>query len=179
MKQILGYEKILNKLVYSCNEILWMEDYSDEIIQKIFQIYDGVPNNIDIIKSLFKISPYYFLLGGKETKEQDMYENTLLEKIDNNLWCQCCIKDILSNKEEIKEVVKYHSWIMSHIDEELKEDIKFIVEIVKISCSSYDYLLDAMKENDVIKKVYEEKKNEINKKYDWFLDDLDDFDDIL
>lgn len=179
LKKILVYEKILNKLVYGCNEILWMEDYSDEIIQKIFQIYDGVPNNIDIIKSLFKISPYYFLLGGKETKEQDMYENTLFEKIDNNLWCQCCIKDILSNKEEIKEVVKYHSWIMSHIDEELKEDIQFIVEIVKISCSSYDYLLDAMKENDVIKKVYEEKKNEINKKYDWFLDDLDDFDDIL
>ena len=108
-----------------------------------------------------------------------MYENTLFEKIDNNLNCQCCIKDILNNKEEIKAVVKYHSWIMSHINEELKEDIQFIVEILKISCSSYDYLLDGMKENDVIKKVYEEEKNKINKKYDWFLEDLDDFDDIL
>lgn len=179
LKKILAYEKILNKLVYGCNEILWMEDYSDEIIQKLFQIYNGLPNDINTIKSLFKISPYYFLLGGKEAKEQDMYENTLFEKIDNNLNCQCCLKDILNNKEEIKAVVRYHSWIMSHINEELKEDIQFIVEILKISCSSYDYLLDGMKENDVIKKVYEEEKNKINKKFDWFLEDLDDFDDIL
>lgn len=159
LKTFIRNEKIVDKLAYVCNEIDIFNS-SDEIIKKVFHVYDGVPNDINIIKNLLKISPYHFLVGGTEGKKQNKYEGTIFEQIDRDKNCQFVIKEILNNKEDIKEIVKYNDLIISYINDELKKDIDFALEIININYDSYIYFPNEIKNNDKVKDAYERKERD-------------------
>lgn len=143
---------------------------NDKIIKKTLEICK-IFDNFDYFYSSY-IQFLYRTFGKLPKKEYlitDIIENSFADLssddeeigklIENDKYVQKKIKEALSNKSNIKKIIGNHyPYIINYISKELRSDINFIAELLQYNPSVIEFLTEQEKDNDIIKKICEDKK---------------------
>ncbi len=149
--------------ILAINKQGWCWPQIEDIVSKVYEVFEGVPDNEFLIIALIKMSPADFLITGEDLKAQGGFEGSIYEKIENNEKCKKLLKELLSNKEDIKYIIVENPWIFKYIDEKLRYEVEFIVECMRINGNVYQNIPDELLGNEEIKNA-----NKVNPEDEWF-----------
>ncbi|MBR6689278.1 MAG: DUF4116 domain-containing protein [Clostridia bacterium] len=149
--------------ILAINKQGWCWPQIEDIVSKVYEVFEGVPDDEFLIKALIKMLPGDFLITGEDLKAQGGFEGSIYEKIEKNEKCKKLLKSVLSNKEDIEYIIIENPWVFRYIDEKLKYDVKFIVECMKINRNVYQNIPNELLENEEIKNA-----NKVNPEDEWF-----------
>ena len=149
--------------ILAINKQGWCWPQIEDIVSKVYEVFEGVPDDEFLIKALIKMLPGDFLIAAEELKDQGDFEGSIYEKIENNEKCKKILKSVLSNKEDIEYIIIENPWVFRYIDEKLKYDVEFIVECMRINGNVYQNIPNELLENEEIKNA-----NKVNPEDEWF-----------
>ncbi len=149
--------------ILAINKQGWCWPQIEDIVSKVYEVFEGVPDNEFLIIALIKMSPSDFLITAEELKAQGGFEGSIYEKIENDEKCKKLLKAVLSNKEDIEYIIIENPWVVRYIDEKLKYDVEFIAECIRINRNVYQNIPDELLNNEEIKNA-----NKVNPEDEWF-----------
>lgn len=149
LNEIVLNDKIIKKTLEICKIFDNFDYFYSSYIQFLYRTFGKLPKKDYLITDLIENSFADFY----------SFDEEIGKLIENDKYVQQKIKEVLSNKSKIKKILdNHHPYIINYISKELRSDINFIAELLQYNSSVIDFLTEQEKDNDIIKKICEEKK---------------------